>query len=236
MGHISCTKLLNELSKSFLSKEYAELSKKDERIVIDALIGIGVVAKSDAEVYFSYSRSVKDLQAKVLKLTSHKTFSDVLSNITKLKGMMPTNDFSLLVYVVILCRLIHTNLGRMALFTPMRVYSEYLEEIDVSLSELHNELVKSRMNSEFFKSFKGLFYGMLTIFAYFPLCRYLGENYSVFKYSVNCRDPKEKANEFDMTGLFENDDYFALISTDLRNAFTNIQSWNKFFRRYAVGQ
>ena len=240
MGHKPCTRFLKELSKSIPTKEFIELSLKEERTVIDALIRIDKVAKSVAEVYFSYSNAVRDFQTKVLILTSNETsnkkFSNARSNVTELKEMIPRNDLGLLVYVVILLKLFHTNLGRLALFTPLRTYSEFFKAIDEVFWELHDELIMSRMDSEFFKSFKGLFYGALTIFAYFPLCHYLGENYQKLKYPANRRDAREKANEFDMTELSENDNYFGMVSTDLRNAFTDIQSWNRFLRQYLVGR
>ena len=88
MGHTPCSILLKELSKSIPSKEFIELYMKEERTVIDALMGIDKVAKSDAEVYFSYSNVVRDFQTKVLILTSNETsnekFSNARSNVTEL--------------------------------------------------------------------------------------------------------------------------------------------------------
>ena len=237
LRHVPCVVLMKELRKSIPSVEYVERSIEQDRMTIDALIRINVVAESDAKVYFSYSRALRDFYIELLTLTSNKSesFSDVRLKVAKLKEKMPKDDFSFLVYFVILLRLVHTALGMLSLFTPMKSYEEHIKELDTTFSEIHNELVKLRMDSKLFRSFNGLILGFLTISTYFPLCQFLGENYTKLKYPANFRGPKEKAKGFNVAELIESDAFFTSVSADLRKALTDIQSWSKFFKDYVFG-
>lgn len=237
LQHVPCVVLMKELRKSIPSVEYVERSIEQDRITTDALIRINVVAESDAKVYFSYSRALRDFYIELLTLTSNKSesFNDVRLKVAKLKEKMPKDDFSFLVYFVIHLRLFHTALGMLSLFTPMKSYAEHIKELDTNFSEIHNELVELRMDSKLFRSFNGLILGFLTISTYFPLCQFLGENYTNLKYPANFRGPKEKAKGINVAELIKSDAFFSSVSADLRKALTNIQFWSNFFKDYVFG-
>lgn len=238
MHHIPSTILIGELQKSLPQSEYIELSRSREKEVIDALIQINVVSKEDAEVYLNYSKIIRNYQKELVALSAYKSesFNDVISKVAKLKELRPMDDFGFLVYLVILLRLVHTTLGRMALFTPMKVFEDDIWEIDSMLSEVHNELTISKMSSALFRNLNGIMKSLFTISAYFPLCHYLGVNYTKLKYPQTSKDSKRKDETFDISGIRESDTFFISVSNDLKKALTDILSWSQFLSIYVFGE
>lgn len=237
MRHTPCKVLIEEVRQSLPSQEYVELSRSREKEVMDALIEINVVSKGDAEVYFDYAKALRNYQTALLNVGSNKndSFKDVTSKVARLKELRPRDDFGFLVYSVLLLSLAHTTLGRLALFTPMKTFEKDIREIDTMLSELHNELARSKMNSELYRNLNGIMSGLITISTYFPLCQYLGTNYTKLKYPIDSKDSKRTTRKFDVTGIIESDSFFASVSADLRKALSDILSWSKFFRCYVFG-
>ncbi|MEM0135714.1 MAG: hypothetical protein QXU18_10920 [Thermoplasmatales archaeon] len=238
MRHTPSTTLIKEFQKSLPQTEYIELSRSREKEVIDALIQINIVSKGDAEVYLNYSKIMRNYQKELLALSANKSesFNDVISKVTKLKELRPTDAFGFLVYSVIILRLVHTTLGRMALFTPMKVFEDDIWEIDSIFSEFHNELTTSKMSSALFRNLNGIMRSLFTISAYFPLCHYLGVNYTKLKYPQTSKDLKRKDKTFDISAIIESDTFFISVSNDLKNALTDILSCSQFFSNYVFGE
>ncbi len=238
MGHVPCTLLIKEASKLIPSEEYLQESQEIERKVIDALIEIKVLAESDVEVYRSYSNSLRLFEIELLKSTSYdsSSFDQVISKVAKLKEKMPKDEFSLIVYLYVSMRLFHTFLGRLMLFTPMKAFSESLNEVDALAFKIHNDLVKSGKDSEFFKNFNRFLRSLFIISSFFPLCQYLGKFYEYLKYPVNSGNFEEMGKEEKIVELINYDSYFSGVSADLRNALNEFQLSSKFYKIYIFGE
>ncbi len=233
-GHEPCTILMGQLRDSIPSHEYMQRSLALERETMNALISINKVDKGDSEVYYAFESKLRLYETELLEasLESNLSFSDTIRKVTKLRGLKPKDEFGFLVYSVVLLRLLHTILGHLALFTPMKVFDDDIREFDSMFSEIHNEFVERKLESETFKHFRKLMDGVLTISSYFPLCRYLGVNYSNLKYPEDRRKTSNHNKASDLDMLNEADDFFVLASKEIQDALAELLDCTKFFRTY----
>ncbi len=229
LGHIPCNVLLKKLSKLVPEESQLSGAVKSEKKAMDELISNGVVARSDADLYFDYVNKLRNYHLQVLKETpaGNITFEETRKRVKKLEESAPKDDFGLLVYAVIHSRLIHHKLTQIATLTPMKLYEAVLKEVDLEIAEIHNEMVQKRMDSDFYKGMNGFFNGMLTISKFFPLCNFLGKNYTKLKYPPESSSFILEEKLFGSENIDELKPFFISVAVDLNKALKGILLWLK---------
>ncbi|MDA8143048.1 MAG: hypothetical protein M0T81_03610 [Thermoplasmatales archaeon] len=229
LGHTPCNVMLKRLSKLVPNNSKLLRILENEKNAMDELISNDIVSRPDAELYFSYASRLRKYHLQVLKETPTGiiTFDETVKRVKKLQENAPKDEFGLLVYAVIHSRLIHHTLTRIVTLTPMQKYESDLKQIDLVLAEIHNEMVQERMNSVFYKGMKEFFNGIFIISKFFPLCNFLGRNYTKLKYPLDSSSSTHGEKIFGNENIDKLNSFFISVAEDLNEALKGISLWLK---------